>query len=264
MRSMYKGVLGFGLVSIPVELYRAVGADRVETHLIHRECGERVRYQKVCPVCDRVLGQQDIVRAAVLEDGRLVPLDEADGTEDAPADPDRSIDILTFHPLSEVDPVYFDAAYWLRPQRGGAKAYRLLWDAMRRRDRVAVAKMAARGRPHLSVVRPYPAGAMMLHRMHWPENLRREGAHFGEAPHGPISDREEQLALSLVDQLSEQFRPEAYPDEARADLMERLYRRAEEGDFVEVDPKETPGVRDLVDQLAASLSALPGGAAGAR
>ncbi len=245
---MFKGVLGFGLVSIPVELYRAVGAERVETHWIHRGCGERVRYQKQCPACDRVLDRGEIARAAVLGDGRLVPCNEE------PADrrpPDRVISILSFHPLADLDPVYFDQAYWLKAASGGHQAYGLLSQAMSRRHQVAVARMAARERPRLAVVRPYGTGALMLHSMHWPEAVRQEGAHFGsEAP--KASEREEEMALALVDHLSEPFEPAAYPDEARATLMAALLERAEQGQAVA--PASPPaGLKSLVDQLRRSL-----------
>lgn len=254
MRSMFKGVLGFGLVSIPVELYRAVGAERVESHWIHRGCGERVRYQKLCPACDRVLDSSDIARAAVLDDGRLVPLDD----EEAPAERrplDRAISILSFHPLADLDPVYFDQAYWLKAASGGQKAYRLLSQAMALRQQVAVARMAARERPRLSVVRPYGTGALMLHSMHWPEAVRLKGAHFGSG--GPeASDREQEMALALVDHLSEPFTPAAYPDEARAALMAALAERADQGHAV-APAGPPPGLTDLVDQLRRSLEDAP-------
>lgn len=257
MRSLFKGVLGFGLVSIPVSLYRAVGDEGVETHWIHRDCGERVRYQKHCPACDRVLEPADLVRGAVLPDGRMVPLDD-DGRDPGPKD--RTISVLTFHPLADLDPVYFDRAYWLKAQTGGQKAYQLLARAMASRHQVAVARMTARARPRLAVVRPYGTGALMLHSMHWPESVRREGAHFGTEGAAPTSDREEEMALALVDQLSEPFLPAQYPDEARARLMADLVARAQEGGAV--TPPPPAGLESLVEQLSRSLEAV-GAASGA-
>ena len=251
MRSLFKGVLGFGLVSIPVSLYRAVGDERVETHWIHRDCGERVRYQKHCPACDRVLEPADLVRVAVLPDGRMVPLDE-EGRDPGPQD--RTISVLTFHPLADLDPVYFDRAYWLKAQTGGQKAYQLLARAMVSRHQVAVARMTARERPRLAVVRPYGTGALMLHSMHWPESVRREGAHFGTEGAAPTSDREEEMALALVDQLSEPFQPAQYPDEARARLMADLVARAQAGGAV--TPPPPAGLESLVEQLSRSLKAV--------
>lgn len=250
MRSLFKGVLGFGLVSIPVALYRAVGDERVEAHWIHRECGERVRYQKHCPACHRVLESTDLVRAAVLPDGRMVPLKD-DGRDPKPKD--RTISVLTFHPLADLDPVYFDQAYWLKAQTGGQKAYQLLARAMAVRHQVAVARMTARDRPRLAVVRPYGTGALMLHSMRWPESIRMEGAHFGTEGAAPTSEREEQMALALVDQLSEPFQPAAYPDEARARLMAELVLRAEQG--ATLAPPPPPGLESLVEQLSRSLEA---------
>ncbi len=254
MRSLFKAVLGFGLVSIPVSLYRAVGGERVETHWIHRSCGERVRYQKHCPACDRVLEASELVRAAVLPDGRMVPLDGGGGE---PSPRDRTIAVLTFHPLADLDPVYFDQAYWLQAGAGGQKAYQLLAHAMATRRRVAVARMAARERPRLAVVRPYGTGALMLHSMHWPEAVRQEGAHFGQEPAAPASEREKDMALALVDHLSEPFEPAQYPDEARARLMADLLARAEAG--AGLAPPPPPGLDSLVAQLSRSLDAVGAG-----
>ena len=250
MRSLFTGVLGFGLVSIPVSLYRAVGAERVEIHWMHRDCGERVRYQKHCPACNRVLAPRDLVRAAALPDGRMVPLEEG-GRHPAPKD--RTISVLTFHPLADLDPVYFDQAYWLRAEAGGQKAYQLLARAMATRQQVAVARMTARERPRLAVVRPYGTGALMLHSMHWPESIRLEGAHVGAEDLAQGSEREEHMALALVDQLSEPFQPAQYPDEARARLMAELLARAEQGAAVAPRPSS---LDSLMEQLSRSLEAV--------
>jgi DNA end-binding protein Ku len=252
MRSIFKGVLGFGLISIPVEVYKAIEPESVPLHWVHAACGSRIQYRKVCPVCDVEVEADALVKAAELPDGRLVPLDG----DTPPGDErrDRTIGIVSFHDLSDLDPVYYDQAYWLKPGEGGAKAYRLLSDAMEASGKVAVARMTLRRRLSLAVVRPYPTGALLLHSMHYPESLRTAGSHFGEAAAGSVTDRERTMALELIRQLAEPFRPEAYPNEPKAALMARVAERAAAA-AMPPGPRPDTAVLDLVAQLQASVEA---------
>jgi DNA end-binding protein Ku len=252
VRSLFKGILGFGLVSIPVQLYKAVDPDTVSLHWIHRACGSRIQYQKVCPVCGGPVEGDDLVKAAELPDGRLVPLEVE---EAAPSARDHTIGIVSFHALADLDPVYFHEPYWLRPGEGGAKAYRLLWEAMEESAKVAVARLTLRRRTRLGVVRPFPTRTLMLHTMHYPEAVRMAGSHFGEVAAPEPSERERAMALELIRHLAEPFRPEAYPDEGRAELLARIEAEA---DRAITPPAAAPGpaVLDLVAQLKASVEAV--------
>jgi DNA end-binding protein Ku len=231
VRSLYKGTLGFGLVSIPVQVYKALDSDQVTMHWVHRTCGSRIRYQKVCPVCQAAVEQADLVKATPLEDGRLVWLEDDESAGPA---------------------MYFNQAYWLKPGDGGAKAYRLLWEAMEESEKVAVAQMKLRSRAQLAVIRPYHTGTLLLHSMHYPEALRSAGAHFGDVPVGEPSPKEREMALELVRQLAEPFRPEAYPNEQRAELLERIRAHAAAA-VAEPEPPPNRAVVDLVAQLKASV-----------
>ena len=166
VRSMFSGVLGFGLVSIPVEVYKAVDAGGIPMHWIHRACGGRVRYQKTCPTCGGPVPQDELARGVEMPDGRLVVLD--DDVTDEPPEQDRTLALQSFHPLEDLDPIYFDQPYWLRPGKGGAKPYRLLWDALQAAGQVGVLTMRWRSRPRLGVLRPYGGGTLLLHSMHYP------------------------------------------------------------------------------------------------
>lgn len=251
MRSLFKGVMGFGLVSIPIEVYKAMESERVETHWIHTACHARIRYQKYCPGCERTVTADEVVTGAPLADGRYVVLPPPKFQAAEP----HIVTILNFPRLSDIDPVFWDAAYWLKPGPGGAKAYGLLTRTMNILGRVALAELVLRSRPSLAVVRPFNDHTLMLHRMYYPESLRQEGARFGEDPPA-VSDQERQLAKTLVQQLAEPFDPARYPNRQRLERLKDIERLAPSA----VVPHATPQreVWDLMERLKASVQSQSG------
>lgn len=259
MRSLFSGTLGFGLVAIPVQLYKALESDQVALHWIHRPCASRIQYKKWCPVCDRMVTADELVKAGTLEDGRLVPLDEPVA---GPVPAERTIGLMSFHRADEIDPIYYDQAYWIAPGTGGRHPYAVLCAVLRETGRVGLAELTLTRRRRLAVVRPWREGLLALQTLHWPESLRALVA--PAAPGAAPSPKELRLARTLVDALTEPFRPEAYPNRARQDLLERLAARAGEA----IAPREPAGaLADLVAQLRASVEAVervaPAKAAGA-
>lgn len=254
MRSMYRGTIGFGLVSIPVEVYKAMDAEEVPLHWIHRGCGGRIRYQKVCAHCQAEVAGEDLVKAAELADGRLVEIPPEEVSPPAGAgDAERTIGIVAFHPLDAVDPILYRAAYWLKPIQGGAKAYHLLREAMDESGLVAVARLRLRGRLHLALVRSMAHRTLLMHTLFYPESLRQEGLDFGGGEVA-ISAKERQLALALIGQMTETFDPAVYPNASRRHLLERIEELAAEA---RTPPEEAvPGnLVDLMEELKASLAA---------
>src|SRR3989442_5893465 len=224
-RMLQSGIISFGLVNIPVKLYTAASSQNVSFHLIHAKCGSRIKQQQICPVCNLVLSREDLVRGYELAKNQYVQFTEAEleGLEQAAS---RNIDIAEFVPLDKVDPIYFEKTYYLGPDKGGEKPYRLLADAMAKSDRVAVAKFVMRGKESLVLIRP-AQGGLMLHTMYFADEVRN----FGEIDKGqsaPIKPGELDLALKLIDGLSEEeFDPERYEDEYRVRVMEMLEKKAE-------------------------------------
>ncbi|MCY0885187.1 MAG: Ku domain-containing protein [Firmicutes bacterium] len=247
LRDLFKGVLGFGLVSIPVEVYKAVEDEHIPLHWIHRPCGTRIRYRKYCPTCDSLVPDTEVARAAETENGGLVVLEEpepgARSGGEAPA-----IAILGFHGLEEIDPVLYRAAYWLKPGKGGLKAYRLLGEVMRASGRVAMAELERRGHRQLALVRPYPrSAALLLHTLYAPASLRREGEAFGGEPVA-LTRQELTVATSLVKAMSRPFRPEAYPNREREALLARIRAAAPAA-----GPPAAGAAEELLAQLRASV-----------
>ncbi|MDA8193300.1 MAG: Ku domain-containing protein [Thermaerobacter sp.] len=252
MRSLYKGIIGFGLVAIPVQVYKAMDEERVELHWVHTVCGHRIHYRKFCSQCHRDVTAEELAKSAPLPDGRYVVVP---AEEPAPAASDHTITILSFHSLTEIDPVFYRQAYWLEPGAGGRKAYRLLTGTMRAAGKVALGEMTLRSRRRMTVLRPYEETALMLHQMYFPESLRRDGAQFGQGP-AAISDREREMAETLIAQMSEPFVPQNYPNAARQRLLETIAGltpsavRADAG-------KPVAEVIDLMEQLKASIAGSP-------
>jgi DNA end-binding protein Ku len=248
MRSLFRGIIGFGLVSIPIQLFKAMEKEQVETHWIHTSCVTRIQYQKYCPTCEKVVPAEEIGTGAELPDGRVVILPSESFAEPA----DHTMTILNFPKLTEIDPVLWDVAYWLKPGPGGDKPYALLVAVMRELNRVALAEMTLRTRPSLAVIRPYNATTLMLHRMYYPESLRAQGAQLGPESTA-VSDQELEMARTLVQYLAHPFVPEDYPNRRRRERLRQIE---------EILPAATtplpavvPELMDLMERLRASVNA---------
>ena len=151
------GVLSFGLVAIPVKLYRAIKDQSVRFHLLHNKCGSRVRNQFWCPVCNEAVECDGLVRAFEHTNEKYIQLteEELDALE---AEANRSIDLKEFVPVAKIDPVYFESVYYLGPNEGGEKPFRLLTEALARSERAAVAELVSRGKEQIVIIRPYRGG----------------------------------------------------------------------------------------------------------
>lgn len=250
MRSMYKGTLGFGLVAIPIQLFKAVSDESVEIHLVHKACGNRIKYQKICPYCDQRVEADDIGRAAPLPDGRMVILPSP---PEPPKSSDRAVTILSFHALSEIDPVYYHQAYWVRPATGGAKAYALLADAMNTSRQVALADFTLRQHKRLAVIRPFRDQGLMLHSMHYPEALRTEGI-VDPAPEMTFTAKERDLASQLLAHMQETFVPESFPNQERRDLLAHIEALVPSARMPASSLEASAEVQDLMAQLQASMA----------
>jgi len=245
--------ISFGLVSIPIKMFTAASAGGVSFNQIHPKCGGRVKQQLICPTCNEVVDRSALVKGYEFSKDQFVQFTE-DELKTLEGEASRMIDIAEFVPLDQVDPIYFEKTYYIGPDKGGEKAYRLLSDAMAKSDRVALASFVMRGKESLVLIRPAQNG-LMLHTMYFADEVRD----FGEVDKGEgakMREGELQLALRLIDELShEDFKPEQYHDEYRNRVLEVANTKAEGN---EVTAAEAPAPRaqviDLMDALKASLS----------
>jgi DNA end-binding protein Ku len=253
------GTISFGLVSIPVRLYTAASSAAVSFNLLHAKCGSRIRQQTYCPECQEVVDRTALVRGYEFQKGEYVRFTDEE-LKALEGEASKVIDIAEFVPLQRVDPVYLDRAYYLGPDKGGEKPYRLLADAMARMDRAALAKFVMRGKESLVLIRAAQHG-LMLHTMYFADEIRD----FGEIDKGEavkVRDGELELAVRLVEELSrDEFTPAQYEDEHR----QRVLAAAEEkvaGHEVTVAGPAAPRapVIDLMEALKESLGRRPAAA----
>src|SRR5438105_980710 len=211
--SIGSGTLSFGLVSIPVKMYSAASTMGLSFNLLHEKCGGRIKQQQICPACNEVLERTSLVKGYEFAKDQYVRFTEEE-LKQLETEATRTIDITEFVPLEQVDPIYFEKTYYLGPDKGGDKAYRLLTDAMAKSDRVALAKFVMRGKENLVLIRASKDG-LMLHTMYYADEVRD----FGEVDKGEnakLKPGEMELAERLLKELtSEKFTPEKYADEYR-------------------------------------------------
>lgn len=251
-RAVGSGAISFGLVSIPVKLYTAASSESPSFNLLHAKCGNRIRQQRFCPVCNAVVERDDLIKGYEFAKDQYVKVSD-DELKALEGEASKAIEISEFVPLSTVDPIYFEKSYYLGPDKGGDKPYRLLAAAMGEAGKVALAKFVMRGRENLVLIRSSQNG-LMLHTMYFADEVRD----FNEIEKGEsakISGAETSLAMRLIDELSnDQFKPENYEDEYRQRVLDLVNSKAEGKEITVVEPgAKRAQVIDLMAALKESL-----------
>ena len=251
MRSLWKGFLSFGLVNIPVKLYVATEKKDPKFRYLHQECMTPVQYQKRCPTCNKELENEEIVYGYEYQKGRFVVLSEEDFSR-VPVESTRSVDILDFVDLREVDPVYFDKSYYLEPGEGGNKAYSLLIQAMQATGKVAIARVVIRTKEALAAVRVND-NLLVMETMFYPDEVR---SYAGLAlPSGDVKlhDNEIKMAVNLIENLSSTFDPSKYKNQYRQALHEMIEAKIAGQEIAVAPQAPTANVVDLMEALKQSV-----------
>lgn len=252
LRSFWKGSISFGLVNIPVRLYTATEDRPVKFHFLHKKCNTRIQYRKYCPTCKTDIAQEEIVRGYPYTKDQFVIMEESD-FERASEKLARSIEIVNFVHLSEVDPIYYDKAYFLVPDPVAAKAYALLRDAMKKTGQAAIGHIALREKGHLTLLRPID-DAIGLETLYYPDAIRPAATFAKELPKGvDLKPREMEMAIELMNRLAVPFKPEQYKDTYRERLLEVIHDKIEGREVTVSKTPEAPLI-DLGEALKASLS----------
>jgi DNA end-binding protein Ku len=252
------GTISFGLVAIPVKLYTAASSGGVSFNLLHAKCGSRIKQQTFCPACNETVERQALVKGYEFQKDQYVRFtdEELKSLEGLAS---KVIDITEFVPLAAVDPIYFEKTYYLGPDKGGEKPYRLLADAMGKSDRVALATFIMRGKESLVLIRPAQDG-LMLHTMYFADEVRD----FGEIEKGKsvkLREGELELAERLIGELThEEFKPAQYEDHYRNRVLELVSSKVEGKEITAAAPEaQRAQVIDLMDALKQSLAKRVGG-----
>ncbi|MGH9608979.1 MAG: Ku protein [Bryobacteraceae bacterium] len=248
--TVWKGYITFGLITIPVRLYAAARTERVGFHQIHSVCGTRIKQQLYCPHCERVVERSEVAKGSEVEKDRYVVVGDEDLKKIAPPSSDN-MEILEFVKAEGIDPIYFDASYFMVPEEAGKKAYYLLREAMKKSGFSAIAKIAMHQREYTVVIRPHPDG-LLLHTMFYPEEVR-EVPEFRRDENVSVKPQEVQLAEKLVEGLAADFDPSKYHDEYQARVNQMIEAKREGQPVEGAAPKRRAPVIDLMQALQKSL-----------
>ncbi|GAA2509818.1 Ku protein [Pilimelia columellifera] len=252
MRAIWKGAVSFGLVSIGVKLYSATEEKDIRFHQVHRGDGGRIRYKRTCEVCGEVVTYDDIAKGYDLGGGEIVVLTDDDFAE-LPLTTSRAIDVLEFVPAAQIDPILYAKAYYLEPDKVGAKPYVLLRDALAGSERVAIVKVALRQREQLATLRVRD-DVLVLNTMLWPDEIRAPSFGFLDEDL-PVRPQEVAMANSLIESMVGDFQPDEFTDDYRTALQEVIDAKVAGREVVApAEPEGAPAPAiDLMAALKASV-----------
>jgi DNA end-binding protein Ku len=262
-RSIWRGAISFGLVNVPVKLYSAVSKKTVRFNQLHDADGVRIQQKRVCPADGEEVPYENIVKGYEIAPDKYVIITPEE-LEALDPKKTRSIDIEDFVDLDEIDPLYYEHPYYLVPDTGAAKAYRLLLDALRETNKVAIARVVLRSKEYLTAIRP--AGDILtMETMLFADELVPSD-NLDELPDEETraTDRELAMARQLIEAQATEFDPAKYRDEYRERVLDLIERKAQGEDIsVQPDVEEPAEVPDLMAALEASLAAASGSKASA-
>lgn len=254
MRSIWRGSISFGLVNVPIRVYSATQNHDVSLHQVHGEDGGRIRYQRKCEVCGKVVPYEDIAKA--YDDGENTVILTDEDFAQLPAESAKEIEVVEFVPADQIDPIRLDKAYYLEPDKSSLKPYTLLRRALEDTDRAAVVRFALRQKTRLAVLRIRDK-TLLLQTMLWDDEIR--SAEFDVLDEVPrISKKEREMAAQLVDSLAGNFDPTEFTDDYQEQLRTLVEAKLEQGDtidtaatFGETDEDEGGEKAEVVDLMEA-------------
>lgn len=263
MRAIWKGAIAFGLVNVPVKVYSATEDHDISLHQVHNADGGRIRYQRRCEVCSKVIDYEDIDKAYE-DDGRTVILSREE-LKSIPAENSHEIEVVQFVPADQLDPMMFEKSYYLEPDAKSPKAYMLLRRALEDTDRVAVVQFALREKTRLGALR-IRGDVLVLQSLLWADEVREANFPALETT-VRISAQEREMSAALVDSMAADFDPAQFTDDYQLQLRQLIDAKIEQGDSL--DTEETFGapaaeagtgeVIDLMDALKRSIERKRGG-----
>jgi len=249
-RSIWNGVISFGMVSIPVKLYTATENKDISFHMLHKECGARIKQQRWCPEHERTVEMSEIVKGYEYgHDEHIVMTDE--DFEKLPLASKQTVELAAFVKAEEIDPVFYEKSYYLEPDPKGVKPFALLMRALKEKGLTGIAKIAVRNKEQLCALRAMD-GTLMLETLFYPDEVRAEKT---ELPDVAVSEKELEMANTLIDLLTEEFDPEQYKDHYREALMQVIEAKLEGEELEAVVAQRPAKVLDIMSALKASVDA---------
>jgi DNA end-binding protein Ku len=253
--SVWKGHLTFGLVSIPIRLFAAARSERISLNQLHKVCHSRVRQPQFCPTCNRQIERSEIIKGYEYEKDQYVLFTEEELDKLDPPSA-RTMEILQFVKLEDVDPLYFDASYYATPEDAGKKAYHLLLAAMEESGHAAIAKLYMHQREYIVVIRPRAHG-LTIHTMYYADEIRSV-SEYGQKDGAEPKEQERKLALQLIESLSAPFEPQKFRDEYRESLKSMITAKLKGQEVAAAPHPQLAPVVDLMEALKKSLAGKAG------
>jgi DNA end-binding protein Ku len=253
MHTMWKGSISFGLVNIPIKLHAATEDKDVKLRTLHKKCNSPIKYEKICPVCEEEVKNEEIVKAYEYAKGKFVVLDNEDLENIRKENEDKAVEIIDFVKMEQIDPIYYDRSYYMSPGESGGKAYSLLRKALEESQKVGLAKIIIRSKEQMAVIRVFE-NTLVMETIHFPDEVRL----VSDVPNVPSADkvtkRELDTAILLIDQLTTEFDPEKYKDDYRTALLELIESKKGGKETVTAASREVgTNVTDLMAALQASI-----------
>ncbi|MBB3112070.1 DNA end-binding protein Ku [Paenibacillus phyllosphaerae] len=255
MHTVWKGAISFGLVHVPVKMFSATEDKDISMRMIHRVCGTPIAFVRKCDTCDAEVSFDEIVKGYEYEKGRFV-LFEKEELESVSDERSKTITILDFVDLTEIDPIYFQKTYYLSPDQAGGNAYNLLLEAMRQSGKIGLAKVSIRSKSSLAAIRVI-GDALAMETIFFPDEIRSITQVPGLPEAINVNEKELTMARMLIEQLSTPFEPAKYTDDYRSRLLDLIQTKiAGEEVRVAPDQQQRTNVLDLMAALQASLEAV--------
>jgi DNA end-binding protein Ku len=252
-RSIWKGAISFGLVTIPVALYTATESKTPKFKMLRGTDHSPIKYKRVAESDGEEVVWDDIVRGYEVEKGRYVVFTDEELEAATAADGNRLVDVVQFVDESEIDPIYYKSSYYLAPERTGVKAYKILLEALKDKGRVGLAKVSIRDKQQLATVRAKD-GVLVMETMYWPDEIREP--EFEELDSDVELRKEEvKMAQLLIDGLTAEFDPEAFKDSTREAIEVAAQKKVDGQEIVAPEAPEPTKVVDLLEALKASVEA---------
>jgi DNA end-binding protein Ku len=251
-RSIWNGVISFGMVSIPVKLYTATEDKDISFHLLHKECGTRLKQLRWCPKHERPVEWGEIARGYEYSKDEYVQMTDED-FEKLPLPSKQTVELTAFVEAQQIDPIYYQKTYYLEPETKGVKPYALLMKALKEKELTGLAKIAIRNKEQLCALRPMN-GTLVIETLYYPDEIREAPSEI-DLDDVKVSPAEMKMAEALIELLQDDFKPEEYKDEYREVLQQVIDAKL---DGVEIEAPEVARpakVTDLMSALKASVAA---------
>jgi DNA end-binding protein Ku len=244
----HKSAISFGLVHIPVSLYTATQDNTINFNQLHKKCNSRIKHKKFCPVCNREISADEIIKGYQYKKDTYVVMDKVD-FEKIKTEKDKSIQIIHFADKNEIQPIYYEKSYYAMPDAGGDKAFELLRYAMENESKIAIAKTVLGTKETLLAIMPLEAG-VIIETLYYYDEIRELPRSYNKVK---LNENEISMAKTLIDTMTKSFEPALYYDEYQARLSEAIEKKINGDEITAAAQPEQKGIIDLMEALKMSI-----------